>query len=291
MRCGLKKQKKKEKTKDKDEDKVKTPLPRAGRNKLARLLSGIIVPLISVIVVFYSNNGNTEILVPEGMVLIKGGCFEMGDTSGGGAYWEKPVHKVCVDDFYMGKYEVTQGQWKEIMGNDNPSHFQQGDDYPIESVSWNNVQEFIEKLNKQSGMNYRLPTESEWEYAARAGTMTKWYCGDYEGCLDDIAWSVINSGNKTNPVGQKQPNSWGLYDMAGNVWEWVEDDWHNTYTNAPNDGCAWIDEPRGPCRVIRGGAWDNGIAACRSSVRHGLDSSYTNISHGFRLALPQAIRN
>ncbi len=260
------------------------------RRKLLWLIPGIVVPLISAIVVFniISQNHKTAVMVPERMVLIKGGCFDMGDILGGGDEDEKPVHKVCVDSFHIGKYEVTQGQWNEIM-LENPSHFQNGDHYPVESISWYDIQVFLKKLKKLSGMNYRLPTEVEWEYAARAGTTTKRHCGDDEKCLASIAWYKDNSGGKTHPVGNKLPNSWDLCDMCGNVWEWVEDDWHDSYTDAPNDKKPWIDTPRGSERVIRGGGWHSLAEICRSSNRYPQVPSYVHDGLGFRLVLPQAI--
>ncbi len=239
----------------------------------------------------------TDIDVKMEFVKISAGEFLMGAPESDTMKWEGelPQHKVTFKNaFYMQKTEVTQGQWKAVMGS-NPSSFQKGDEYPVETVSWNDVQEFIAKLNKQSGKNYRLPTEAEWEYAARAGTETKWYCGNSEDCLDSIAWYLANSENKPHPVGQKQPNAWGLYDMNGNVWEWVEDDWHGTYNGAPEDGGAWIDKSRllklrGSRRVVRGGGWDGHAGYCRSSDRHGSGPSFGSDFLGIRLVLPQAIR-
>lgn len=185
-------------------------------------------------------------------VFVKGGCFQMGDTFGDGEADEKPVHEVCVDDFYMGKYEVTQGQWREVMGN-NPSYFKNcGDNCPVEQVSWNDVQEFISRLNRKSGTRYRLPTEAEWEYAARSGGRQEKYSGGND--VDTVAWYDGNSGNRTHPVGQKRPNGLGLYDMSGNVWEWCED-WYGTNYYAQSSR----NNPKGPSsgshRVLRGGSW------------------------------------
>ncbi len=232
-----------------------------------------------------------EVDIKMGFVEIPAGEFLMGAPKSDTMKLpiETPQHKVIIESaFYMQKTEVTQGQWKALMGS-NPSNFKEGDSYPVESVSWNDVQEFITKLNKQSGKDYRLPTEAEWEYAAHAGTETKWYCGDDEGCLDSIAWYFANSENRTHPVGRKQANNWGLHDISGNVWEWCEDDWHGSYKDAPNDGGSWIDEPRGSGRVIRGGGWFSGARDCRSSGRGSYDPSNDGNLLGFRLVLPQVI--
>jgi formylglycine-generating enzyme required for sulfatase activity len=168
--------------------------------------------------------------------LISAGDFYMGSEESGD---EKPVHKVKINNpFYLGIYPVTQREWKAVM-DDNPSYFK-GDDMPVEQVSWDDVQEFIKKLNEKEGTDrYRLPSEAEWEYACRVGTTSRYSFGDDESKLGDYAWYDDNSGDKTHPVGQKKPNSWGLYDMHGNVWEWVQDKWHDSYGGAPTDGSAW----------------------------------------------------
>lgn len=133
------------------------------------------------------------------MILVKGGCFQMGDTFGDGSPYERPLHEVCVDDFYVGKYEITQGQWKAIMGN-NPSRYKDwGDNCPVEKVSWNDIQEFISKLNQKTGKAYRLPTEAEWEYAAKSGGKNEKYSGSND--VDSVAWFGKNSGGKTHPAG------------------------------------------------------------------------------------------
>jgi formylglycine-generating enzyme required for sulfatase activity len=179
--------------------------------------------------------------------------------------------------FYMGKYEVTQAQWRAAMGS-NPSQFK-GDDLPVENVSWNDAKEFCRKLSQMTGREYRLPTEAEWEYACRAGTT-----GAYAGDLDAMAWYDKNSGGKTHPVGQKQPNAFGLYDMHGNVWEWCEDDWHNSYNGAPNDGRAWVDiSARGSYRVFRGGGWNSYAVSCRSAYRNCWAPGDRGSRLGFRL--------
>src|SRR5262245_54133152 len=197
------------------------------------------------------------------MVLVHGGSFMMGspDNENGHSDKEKPRHRVTAQAFYIGKYEVTQAQWRAVMG-DNPSHFK-GDDLPVENVSWNEAKDFCRRLSEMTGAKYRLPTEAEWEYACRARTE-----GPYAGDLDAIAWYGNILEIKTRPVGRKQPNAFGIYDMHGNVWEWCEDDWHKSYANAPGDGSAWVDKPsRGSYRVVRGGDWNDNAVICRSANR------------------------
>ena len=217
-------------------------------------------------------------------VLVKGGCFEMGDAFGDGKSDEWPGHEVCLKDFYLGKYEVTQGQWKRVMGG-NPSRFQVSDDNPVDTVNWNDVQEFIRMLSQMSGKSYRLPTEAEWEYAARSGgKREKWAGTGSEFELRDYAWFSGNSGNKTHPVGQKRPNGLGLYDMSGNVWEWCGD-WGDKdyYQRSPRDN------PSGPSsgnfRVLRGGSWYGSAWNVRAAGRYGLDPAQRNDIFGFRLVL------
>ena len=195
---------------------------------------------------------------------------------------EQPVHKVKISKpFYLGTYPVTQREWRAVMG-ENPSRFK-GDDLPVEQVSWNDVQEFIKKLNQKEGADkYRLPSEAEWEYACRAGTTTQYSFGDDEGKLGEYAWYSHNSGSKTHPVGQKKPNPWGLYDMHGNVWEWVQDWYHSDYKGAPSDGSAWESED-GSLRVLRGGSWLKDAWICRSADRGNLNPGARNYGLGFRL--------
>ncbi len=218
-------------------------------------------------------------------VLIPVGEFDMGSPSNEAGRWnaEGPVHRVKISNaFYMGKYEVTQKQWRDVMGT-NPSNFK-GDNLPVEYVSWNEVQEFIKKLNEKEGANkYRLPSEAEWEYAARAGTTTRYSFGDDESKLSDYAWYTDNSGSKTHEVGTKKPNPWGLYDVHGNVWEWVQDKWYGNYNGAPTDGSVW--EGDGSVRVVRGGGWDGGAGDCRSANRNGNDPASRSNYVGFRLVM------
>ncbi len=171
---------------------------------------------------------------PE-MVVIPSGSFRMGDLAGDGYSREKPVHRVTIPrPFAVGKYEVTQAEWRAVMGS-NPSRFK-GDRNPVEMVSWDDAKDFVRKLSAKTGKTYRLLSEAEWEYAARAGTQSKYLCGNGDGCLSGVAWYPSNSGNGTHPVGSKGGNAFGLHDMHGNVWEWVEDCRHKSYAGAPTDG-------------------------------------------------------
>ena len=216
-------------------------------------------------------------------VLIPAGKFTMGSPleEEGRYNDEDPVHEVTIkDSFYMGKYPVTQKQWNEIMGS-NPSDFK-GDDRPVEKVSWDDALVFIKKLNeKEKNNKYRLPSEAEWEYACRAGTTTRYSFGDDESKIGDYAW-YVNLKDGTHTVGQKKPNPWGLYDMHGNVWEWVQDKWHENYNGAPSDGSAWEDGDSSD-RVIRGGGWSDNARSCRSANRGRRDPGDLNNYVGFRL--------
>lgn len=215
-------------------------------------------------------------------VWVEGGCFQMGDSFGDGWENEKPVHQVCVDGFYMGKYQVTQAQWIKIMG-DNPSRFPKGGDYPVENVSWHDVQKFIRKLNRKTGKAFRLPTEAEWEYAASSGGQKKKYAGADD--VNEVAWCGFQeSGKMTHPVGSKKCNGFDLYDMSGNVWEWCSD-WYDEayYQNSPRHN------PKGPKkgskRVKRGGGWSNFCQNVRISLRSGEVPELKGGSLGFRLVL------
>jgi formylglycine-generating enzyme required for sulfatase activity len=226
-------------------------------------------------------------------VLIPAGSFMMGadknfeDTVDN----ETPRHRVSISKpFYLGKYEVTQAQWTAVMGN-NPSNFKGRRSNPVEQVSWNDAQAFIKRLNQKEGHNrYRLPTEAEWEYAARAGTTGRYSFGDDAGQLGRYAWcgENYNSGS-THPVGQKKPNAWGLYDMHGNVLEWVQDR-YGDYSNSS------VTDPTGPSsgsdRVSRGGGWFFNPQGCRTAVRDGVPPDFRRgfpdglyAINGFRLAL------
>ena len=221
-------------------------------------------------------------------VLIPAGEFDMGSPlDEKGRYdIEGPVHNVKIEDaFYLGKYEVTQNQWQAVMGN-NPSNFK-GGDLPVEQISWNDAQDFIKKLNEKEGTDqYRLPSEAEWEYAARAGTSTRYSFGDNESKLGEYAWYYGNPDYKTHPIGLKKPNPWGLYDMYGNVKELVQDTVHLNYYGAPTDGSAWEESRDGLddlYRVNRGGSWNSDIRGCRSASFDYLYIGKRDSDVGFRL--------
>jgi len=211
-------------------------------------------------------------------VLIPAGTFTMGSEDGESD--ERPTRQATISrPFYLGKYEVTQGQWQTIMGN-NPSLFQGDSKLPVEQVWWSDVQAFIGKLNaKEGGTRYRLPTEAEWEYAARAGSTSAYSFGNEASRLGEYAWYRDNSGGKTHPVGQLQPNAWGLYDMHGNVMEWVQD-WYGRYSEKPvtdHQG-----PPSGSHRMRRGGAWNSVATVCRSANRYSVPG-FRDDFLGFRL--------
>ena len=230
------------------------------------------------------------------MVFVKGGTFQMGSYSGDDD--EKPVHSVTVSDFYMGEFEVTQALWQEVMGT---SVYQQRDkantswpmrgvgaDYPMYYVSHSEAEEFCARLNQRFrsqlpvGYSFALPTEAEWEYAARGGSRTSAYTYSGSNYLSDVGWYTDNSGSTTHAVGSKKANELGLYDMSGNVWEWCAD-WYGSY------GSSSQTDPRGPysgsSRVLRGGSWSRSASGCRVAYRYSDSPSYRFNYGGFRLAL------
>ena len=221
----------------------------------------------------------------KGMIFIKGGCYNMGDIFGEGEDEELPVHEVCVDDFYLGEHEVTQGEWKEIMGDKPYGFIDCGDGCPVENVSWDDANKFIYKLNKKTGKKYRLPTEAEWEFAARdRGKKMRWAGTNNISELGDYAWYGGNSGGITHPVKTKKPNELGLYDMVGNVMEWMSDNWgEKYYKKSPRKN------PKGPSRghgrSARGGSCWSVPELARIANRHAEDQSYRAYNQGFRLAL------
>ena len=220
------------------------------------------------------------------MVAVKGGTFTMGATSEqGDDAWseERPTHQVTLSDYMIGKTEVTQELWQAVMGS-NPSYYK-GNNLPVESVSWYDCQEFIKKLNSLTGLKFRLPTEAEWEYAARGGNKRKGEkCCKYSGSnnINDVAWYDDNSSSKVHAVATKAPNELGIYDMSGNVWEWCSD-WYGDYSSGSQTN------PKGPSkgsdRVFRGGGWDDFAGGCRVSFRNGLTPGRRYADLGLRLAL------
>ena len=225
----------------------------------------------------YTANG-----VSFDMMMVKAGTFTMGATSEMKALNsdEKPTHQVTLtNDYYIGKTEVTQALWKAVMGN-NPSYFK-GDNLPVENVSWDDCQKFISKLNSLTGQNFRLPTEAEWEFAARGGNNSNHYQYSGSNELGDVAWYDGNSGGKTHVVATKQPNELGLYDMSGNVWEWCSDCYDNYSSSS-------LTNPTGPNsgsnRVTRGGCWGPDARFCRSSARIDCAPDYS-FGLGLRLVL------
>lgn len=223
---------------------------------------------------------STGFSVPE-MIFVAGGSFDMGSNLG--AVDEKPVHQVTLDDFYIGKYEVTQKQWRELMGIGTTENYFPGcDSCPVERVTWYNVNEYIKRLNNKTGMNFRLPTEAEWEFAARGGRFSKGFKFSGSDNLDSIAWRDGNSNVRTHPVGQKKPNELGIYDMCGNVWEWCSDFYSaDYYQKSP------VKNPRGPeegsYRVIRGGSWFHDSKGLRVNSRDSGNPVYYYGYIGFRL--------
>ena len=221
--------------------------------------------------------------VSSEMKSVEGGSFMMGSNDGDTV--EMPIHRVTLSDFYMGKTEVTQALWKAVMGN-NPSYFT-GDNLPVETVSWDDVQEFIIKLNRLTGKKYRLPTEAEWEYAAGGGSAnrTKYAGTDVESSVGNYAWYdsySTNSGDQAHEVATKLPNVLGLYDMSGNVWEWCND-WYGYYS--ANDQVNPTGPASGSYRVIRGGSWNDCLSGCRVVGRVCFKPDLSIISLGFRLCL------
>ncbi len=251
-------------------------------------------------------------------VWIPGGCFQMGSPPDepGRDIDESPIHEVCLNGFWMGQYEVTQTQWRQVMG-ENPSFFAEitsdkRSAYPVENISWDDAQEFLKKLNathpfplpggdnqenslsggdnqkdsppgRGKGWVFRLPTEAEWEYACRAGSQTAYYFGSDANRLKEYAWFLENADGQTHPVGKRAPNAWGLYDMHGNVWEWCADAWNETYIDHPTDGSARIAGADASRRVARGGALNNLPWFLRCADRHWDWRDNRNFARGVRL--------
>ncbi len=220
------------------------------------------------------------------MIKVEGGTFSMGATSEqeDDAYDDEyPVHSVTLSDYYIGETEVTQELWKAVMGS-NPSYFKGDNQRPVESVSWNDCQEFIKELNRLTGKKFRLPTEAEWEYAARGGKYSKDYVYKYSGSndADEVAWYDDNSGDETHPVKTKKANKLGLYDMSGNVWEWCND-WYGDYQSNSQTNPTGPSE--GEYRVLRGGSWNYFVGFVRVSFSIICTPDGRNYNFGLRLAL------
>ena len=238
------------------------------------------------------SSGSNEISIPVkngitiDMVKVEAGTFMMGATSEMQKPYndEKPVHQVTLtNNYYMGKYEVTQSLWQTVMGS-NPSKFK-GDDLPVERVSWNDCQEFISKLNSMTGRKFRLPTEAEWEYAARGGKKSRGCQYSGSSNISKVAWyDDGNSGRKTHPVGTKQANELGIYDMTGNVLEWCQDRYSSYLSSSQTNP---IGANSGSHRVRRGGSWDYAAVYCRSSYRYSDRPDRRNGDLGFRLVLSE----
>ncbi|MBD2443281.1 SUMF1/EgtB/PvdO family nonheme iron enzyme [Dolichospermum sp. FACHB-1091] len=245
---------------------------------------------------FGEDLGNGVILE---MVAIPGGTFKMGSPENEEGYHssQSPQHEVTVPPFFMGKYPVTQQQWRVVAAlpkdkidlKSDPSYFK-GDNLPVECVSWNDAQEFCARLSRMANKTYRLPTEAEWEYACRGGTTTPFYCGetistDLANYNGNYIYGQAQKGEyreKTTEVGKFPANPFGLYDMSGNVWEWCEDGWHENYINAPTDGSAWTSLST-EYMLLRGGSWLNGAGYCRAASRGRYSRDYRYVSYGFRV--------
>ena len=235
------------------------------------------------------------------MVYIPSGKFIMGSPEGEGDEREKPQHEVTIPPFLMGKYPITQVQWRAIASlpkvkhnlKTDPSYFQ-GNNHPVESVSWNDAVEFCQRLSQQTGKEFRLPSEAEWEYACRAGTTTPFHFGEtITGKLANYRLSHTyakepkgENRGATTLVGQFPPNTFGLYDMHGNVWEWCADTWHDNYQGAPTDGSAWNRGLNYNCSILRGGSWYDFPRYCRSASRDVVISDRSLLLNdvGFRVA-------
>ncbi|MGM9696136.1 MAG: bifunctional serine/threonine-protein kinase/formylglycine-generating enzyme family protein [Alloprevotella sp.] len=216
------------------------------------------------------------------MIPVEGGTFTMGATSEmkNPDDDEQPTHPVTLSSYYIGETEVTQALWKAVMGS-NPSYFE-GDDLPVAYVSWDDCQTFISKLNALTGKNFRLPTEAEWEFAARGGNQSRHTPYSGSSRIDDVAWYRDNSGDLTHPVKTKQPNELGIYDMTGNVYEWCQD-WYGSYSNYAQTNPTGASS--GSDRVLRGGGWGRSPRGCRSSNRSGETPEFSNDNLGLRLVL------
>lgn len=257
------------------------------------ILVGVFISLLVVLGILFfivpigSNATNFTVNgVSFKMIKVNGGSFYMGATPecdcGEAQWWEKPIHRVRLDEYYIGETEVTQELWEEVMGY-NPSEKFVGRNYPVNCVSWDDCIEFCRVLSLKTGKRFRLPTEAEWEYAARGGNKSKLYKFSGSNNLYQVAWCLDNSDSIPHQVKTKKPNELGIYDMTGNAWEWCSDYWSEKYNDSPQNN------PKGPAygeyRVHRGGGWLNLPKSCRISYRHYARPGRKNDYRGFRLAM------
>lgn len=222
------------------------------------------------------------------MIAIPAGKFLMGSADGEGENNERPHHPVTVPAFYLGKYAITNAQWKAVMGTEPALQLGEkfcDENQPVIYVSWDEAQGFCQKVSLKSGRNYRLPSEAEWEYACRAGSQTTYSFGNDAQQLGQYAWygGVFRGNFQTQPVGRKQPNKFGLYDMHGNIWEWCLDRWHKNYQGAPLDGSAWTSDGDSRSRLLRGGSWNYNPRFCRSAYRYDTSPNNYDCAFGFRV--------
>lgn len=240
-----------------------------------------------------ASSGTSRLRLGDGVTLelvrVPAGEFMMGSPASEANRHsnEGPRHLVRIDrPFYMGRYEVTQAQWVAVMG-ENPSWYP-GEDLPVNRVSWRDAQAFCEQLSQRSERKVRLPSESEWEYACRAGSQGAYCYGNEVERLSEYAWYVAGDPGKPQAVGGKKPNAWGLYDMHGNVWEWCADRYHVTYEDAPNDGSAWRGGPEGESgRMLRGGSWFSEAGQLRCATRLRRPSVMRSGYIGFRVVVEE----
>jgi eukaryotic-like serine/threonine-protein kinase len=232
------------------------------------------------------------------LIEVAPGSFTMGSPNT--FFSEDPAHEVTISHRYgFGKYPITQGQWRIVMGT-NPSRFASTDDHPVETISWSDAVDFCRELSNTIGREVRLPTEAEWEYACRAGTLGDFFFSpngpftdetgvpsELRRALGNFAWFDSNSVGGPHQVGLKRPNPWGFHDLVGNLWEWCEDNWHNDYVGAPTNGAAWIDDANSRrLRCVRGGAWDMNAFRCRSCYRSWEHEEIATDRIGLRIVIP-----
>lgn len=257
------------------------------------IIVGAVIAIISVfgiLELFIPDNRDTLTFTVNGesfnMIRVNGGSYNMGATSecdqGEAKWWEKPVHRVTLDNYYIGETEVTQALWEAIMGS-NPSQNRVGRNYPVNCVSWDDCVEFCQVLSQKTGKRFRLPTEAEWEFAARGGNKSNHYKYSGSNYLHEVAWCLDNSDSISHPVKTKKPNELGIYDMTGNAWEWCSDYWCENYSDYSQYN------PQGPStgeyRVHRGGGWLNLPKSCRISYRYYAKQGRRNDYRGLRLAM------